>query len=45
MTQQRLNGLAMLQSNSDKARDLDFTVIIDDFAARKARKELNSFHV
>ena len=38
MAQERLNGLATLNINSDKARQLDFTKVIDIFAKKKARK-------
>ena len=38
MAQERLNGLATLNINSDKARQLDFTKLIDIFAKKKARK-------
>ena len=40
MVQERLNGLAMLNINSDKARELDFTSMIEVFANKKARKVL-----
>lgn len=38
MVQERLNGLAILNINSDKAKLLDFSGVIDEFAQRKARK-------
>ena len=40
MAQERLNGLATLNINSDKARQLDFTKLIEIFAKKKARKSI-----
>ena len=37
MTQQRLNNLAILRSNSDVLRSLNFDDVVDDFATRKVR--------
>ena len=38
MSQERLNGLAMLNINSDKAKLLDYSSVINEFAQKKARK-------
>ena len=38
MTQDRLNDLAVLSIESDVARKIDFTDIIDMFAMKKGRK-------
>ncbi|XP_033029698.1 zinc finger MYM-type protein 1-like [Lacerta agilis] len=38
MAQERLNGLAMININHDKAKLLDFSCIIQEFAEKKARK-------
>ena len=38
MAQERLNGLAMLNINSDKAKLLDYSCVIEEFAQKKARK-------
>ena len=38
MTQMNLNSLALLSIESELVKTIDFSVIIDDFAIRKARK-------
>jgi hAT family C-terminal dimerisation region len=38
VVEERLNGVAILNINSDKAKLLDFSQVIDKFAQRKARR-------
>ena len=38
MTQDRLNGLAMMSINRDVSRELSYDDIINDFAAKKSRR-------
>ena len=38
MTQERLVNLAIMSTESDILRDVDFTAIINDFAVAKSRK-------
>ena len=38
MTQERLVSLAIMSTESDILREIDFTTIITDFAAAKSRK-------
>ena len=38
MSQERLNGLAMLYIEKDVLNSIDINTIIDDFASKKARK-------
>ena len=38
MAQEHLNGLTMLNINSDKDKLLDYSCVIDEFAQKKARK-------
>ena len=40
MEDERLNGLAVLNINCDKARQMDFSAVINKFAEKKARKAL-----
>ena len=38
MGQERLSGLAILSIENDRARKLDFTTIVNEFAEQKTRK-------
>ena len=40
MSQERLSGLIILCIENDKLRLFDFDEIIDEFAARKARRKI-----
>ena len=39
MTQDRLNGLAILCIEKDEIEDLEYDDIIDDFASKNARRQ------